>query len=131
MTRPPEEIEVGRRNLLAQLKHELRRDLEEYPVDVATMRDLVEVLEGLPVALDRLKAAEDVCVMWAWSPTQDSKRDKATHELWRQWTNLSGNDSSPESNPHLTDELIAELAAKRDATRAETLQHFFGPETEG
>lgn len=43
----PEEIEVGRRNLLAQLRHDLRRDLTEYPVDAATMRELVEVLEGL------------------------------------------------------------------------------------
>jgi len=76
----------------------------------------------------RLGAAEDLCVMWAWTPTQGSVRDKAAHELWRTWSEISGNDSSPESNPHLTDELIAELAAKRDATRAATLRHFFGPE---
>lgn len=43
----PEELEVGRRNLLAQLRQSLRRDLTEYPVDAATMRELVEVLEGL------------------------------------------------------------------------------------
>lgn len=42
-----EELEVGRRNLLSQLRHDLKRDLSEYPVDAGTMRDLVEVLEGV------------------------------------------------------------------------------------
>ena len=42
-----EQLETGRRNLLSQLRHDLKRDLSEYPVDAATMRDLVEVLEGL------------------------------------------------------------------------------------
>ena len=42
-----EELEVGRRNLLAQLRQSLDRDLTEYPVDAATMRALVVVLEGL------------------------------------------------------------------------------------
>lgn len=43
----PEGLEVGRRNLLAQLRQSLDRDLTEYPVDAATMRELVQVLEGL------------------------------------------------------------------------------------
>lgn len=45
----PEELKVGRRNLLAQLRHDLDRDLTEYPVDAGTMRELVEVLEGVRV----------------------------------------------------------------------------------
>ena len=49
----PEELEVGRRNLLAQLRHDLRRDLTEYPVDAATMRELVVVLEGLAPMLPK------------------------------------------------------------------------------
>lgn len=44
----PEEIEVARRNLVAELKQMLRRkDLDEYPIDARTARDLVEVLEAL------------------------------------------------------------------------------------
>jgi uncharacterized protein YbaA (DUF1428 family) len=82
--------------------------------------------------IERLKAAEDVCVMFAWTQARYvTDRDKAAHELWRRWTAASGNDCSKKRNPHLTDELIAELAAKRDATRAATLRHFFGPEVEG
>lgn len=42
-----EELEQGRRSLLSQLRRDLKRDLSEYPVDAATMRDLVTVLEGL------------------------------------------------------------------------------------
>lgn len=44
-----EELEVGRRNLLAQLKRELSTEAEVYPLDAATVRDLVEVLEGVAV----------------------------------------------------------------------------------
>jgi len=84
--------------------------------------------QATEVDIERLKAAEDVCVLFAWMPTADSERGKAAHELWRKWMDLSGNDCSAESNPHLTDELIAELAAKRDATRAATLEYFFGRE---
>lgn len=77
----------------------------------------------------RLSAAEDVCVMYAWSPSvAKTDREKAAHELWAEWFQLSGNDCTTKSNPHLTDELILELAAKRDATRAATLEYFFGPE---
>jgi hypothetical protein len=75
---------------------------------------------------ERLQAAEDLCVMYAWSPSRhDSDRDKAAHELWLRWMDVSGNRCTTEENPHLTDELIAGLAAKRDATRNATLQRIF------
>ena len=46
-----EELEQGRRSLLSQLRQSLRKaDLSEYPVDAATMRDLVELLEGVAVS---------------------------------------------------------------------------------
>lgn len=54
----PEELEVGRRNLLAQLKRELSTEAEVYPLDAATVRDLVEVLEGA-AALDELRELVD------------------------------------------------------------------------
>lgn len=46
----PEELEVGRRNLLAQLRQLLERDKFEYTLTPGTARDLVEVLEGLAPA---------------------------------------------------------------------------------
>lgn len=70
----------------------------------------------------RLAAAEDLCVMFAWTVGgRGSDRDKAAHELWKRWVDVSGNDCSREQNPHLTEELITELATKRDATRRATL----------
>lgn len=69
----------------------------------------------------RLRAAEDVCVLFGWMPSIDSERGKAAFELWKRWADISGNDGTSQSNPHLSDEYIAELAAKRDATRAEML----------
>jgi hypothetical protein len=73
----------------------------------------------------RLDVAEDVCVMYAWSPATTmgpaaTDRDKAAHELWVRWEHAGG-DSSREANAHLTDELVSELARQRDATRARTL----------
>lgn len=99
----PEEIEVGRRNLLAQLRHDLRRDLTEYPVDAGTMRELVEVLEGVRMVPSRLGYGECValhprgfgqCVFVAghhnreiesWTPHAD--------RFGRSW-----NDNAPEEN---------------------------------
>lgn len=70
----------------------------------------------------RLRAAEDVCVLFAWSPSRmETAPEKAAHELWSRWVEISGNDCTPEKNPHLTDEYVAELAAKRDEIRARTL----------
>lgn len=81
--------------------------------------------------IERLKAAEDVCVIYGWtgSTSHRSDRDKALHELWRKWHEIAGPDACDQDrNPHLTDELIAELARKRDATCETTLRHFFGDE---
>lgn len=81
--------------------------------------------------IERLKAAEDVCVLYGWSAStaHQSDRDKALQELWNRWHDTAGRDaSSRERNPHLTDERIAELARKRDATREATLRRFFGDE---
>lgn len=71
----------------------------------------------------RLDAAEDVVVMFAWcaSRSTESDRDAAAHELWVRWRELPGTSDSPESNPHLTDDLIANLARKRGAKRSAVL----------
>ena len=61
-----EELEVGRRNLLAQLKRELRDGKAEvYPLDAGTVRDLVEVLEGLP-PLDRKAVDAALRTVMTW-----------------------------------------------------------------
>lgn len=70
----------------------------------------------------RLAVAERVCVLFGWTAVHDaSDRDKALHELWSEWDDLPDTDSSPAGNPDLTDELISQLARKRDETRARTL----------
>lgn len=80
----------------------------------------------------RLRAAEDVCVLVGWTGRGSTHHEKALHELWVKWMEVSGNNCTPEANPHLTDEFIAELAAKRDATRARTLAKIRQlPEVEG
>lgn len=78
----------------------------------------------------RLEAAEDVCLLYSWSPSQyDTDRGKATHEVWRVWRKLPGisvferksrNERWPESR-------IEQLARQRDKTRAETLRRLQEP----
>ena len=63
-----EQLETGRRNLLSQLRHDLKRDLSEYPVDADTMRDLVEVLEGLaPERCPTCNGREWINGQWVYS----------------------------------------------------------------
>ena len=70
----------------------------------------------------RLALAESVCVLYGWTGLRmDSDRDKALFELWSMWSKLPGTDVSPEGNPELTDTLIADLARRRDETRARVL----------
>lgn len=74
---------------------------------------------------ERLKAAEDLCVMFAWCASRnESPTDKAAHELWVRWTEVSGNSCSQAENPHLSESLITKLALKRDRTRRSVLAHF-------
>ena len=74
---------------------------------------------------ERLEAAERVCVLYGWSALGDgSDRSKALHELWSEWDDLPGTDSSSAGNPELSDERIAELARRRDETRARTLERI-------
>ena len=42
----PEEIEVARRNLIAQLKAGYSESMEYVRLDLQTVRDLIEVLEA-------------------------------------------------------------------------------------
>lgn len=71
----------------------------------------------------RLNAAEDVVVLWSWSPAQRGQRPDACYELWQFWLGLGGS-SDPEANPHLTDGLIETLAQRRQATRGAELDRL-------
>ena len=64
---------------------------------------------------ERLKAAEDVCLMYGWSAVHDTtERDKATLALCRRWYDLVGPEfTEPRRHPHLTENHIADLARRR------------------
>jgi hypothetical protein len=71
----------------------------------------------------RLRLAEDVCALYSWSPTHnETDRDKATYELWLRWITVASTDRR--DYPHLNDDVIAELARRRDETRAATLRRM-------
>jgi hypothetical protein len=71
----------------------------------------------------RLEAAERVCVLYGWTGvTEESERSKALHELWSEWVKMvSPGFTSRAAHPDLSDERIAELAARRDEIREQTL----------
>lgn len=90
------------------------------------MGTLADALVALTLPLqERLKAAEDVCVMYAWSPVNaidGTDREKAAYELWRRWMDMPGTSVLPEDHPDLTDQLVSDLARKRDEHRARILR---------
>lgn len=76
--------------------------------------------------ITRLTLAERACVMFGWTASrQKSDRDKALHELWSAWVDVVP-DTRRMAWPELSDAMVAELAAKRDATRAATLDRIRG-----
>lgn len=82
-----------------------------------------QIPRGIEALRTRLKAAEDLCVMYSWSAAHnESKREKAAHELWSRWANIVGPTFLlPGAHPDLSDEMVDLLAAQRDETRARTL----------
>lgn len=102
-------------------ERELSRRLNE-PAATGREKYLVDAIVSLR---ERLAAAEDALVMHSWSGVDDGQRAKAAHELWLYWCRVSGFRSDPEEFPHLTDELIEQLAARRDETRRLTLAKLF------
>jgi hypothetical protein len=77
----------------------------------------------------RLDAAEDVCVLFAWSPIGDGVRNDAAFEAWAVWRKNHGGDDSRKGNPHLTDDVIQAMSDRREATRKATLARLFGETT--
>lgn len=59
-----DEVEVGRRSFLVQLRAELARDLDEVAVSRTDLRDLVTLLEALkPVVVDRAVIDRDAIAL--------------------------------------------------------------------
>jgi hypothetical protein len=73
----------------------------------------------------RLDAAEDVCVLFAWSPIGDSVPEDAAFEAWMVWRGEHGGDDLRKGNPHLTDEVIQAMAGRRAAIRRATMIRLF------
>ena len=75
--------------------------------------------------IERLNAAEDVCLMFAWSPAQSGPNatdtENAAHELWSKWVQLPGTSADPGDHPEWSKQDIAELARRREQIRAETI----------
>jgi len=113
-------IAIGARPETA-IERELTKRLEE---PAGTERE--KYLAGAIVYLrERLAAAEDALVIESWCAVDHSDRGKAAHELWLRWCHVSGFTSDPKEFPHLTDDLIGQLARQRDATRKATVDKLY------
>jgi hypothetical protein len=75
----------------------------------------------------RLAAAEDVCLMYAWSAPswREDDRTLALYQLWQRWVDISGDDLDPHAHPELVGAESA-LAAQRRARIAEVKALVFG-----
>lgn len=75
--------------------------------------------------VERLKAAENVCVMIGWTGTtagpEESDRAKAAAVLWHAWSKNPGVSTEPGDHPHLNDRVITRLAQTRDEAREAAL----------
>lgn len=85
---------------------------------------------------ERLTAAEEVCLVFGWTrASMATDHDKALHELWRRWCDVSGVSFLQSDHPELGDDRLAELARKRDEARTRTLAAIrelrSGPEDHG
>jgi hypothetical protein len=71
--------------------------------------------------VERLSAAEDLCLMFGWSAAHDdTDRDIAAYVLWSRWHSLAGKFTDPRNHPHLSDKAIAPMVRKR----REEEEHF-------
>jgi hypothetical protein len=63
--------------------------------------------------VERVAAAEAVCLMYGWSAVSEATpRQRATHALWKRWVRLVDPDFlTPERHPDLSDEAIARLTS--------------------
>jgi hypothetical protein len=78
----------------------------------------------------RLRYAEDVCVMFGWCGTDRSERGQAAEELWHRWAELVGPAyTGPAAHPELAG-AEAVLAQQREQTRTTTLRRLLEPEEE-
>lgn len=82
-----------------------------------------DIMALITPVLERLKAAENVCVMIGWTGTtsdpEESARAKAAAVLWHEWTKVPGVSTEAADHPELSDAVIERLADGRDKARSE------------
>lgn len=108
-------------------------DITEDPDDtiVRLARQLADLRKQHDDTRARLAVAERVCTMVGWTHSRmETDRDKALYELWHDWTELPGVSVAPADHPDLSDDVIRQLARKRDATRARVLARLRGDGTD-
>jgi hypothetical protein len=85
------------------------------------MSDDIEALKT------RLAAAEQVCVLFGWSPSTSGRNasdaENAATQAWMDWTRTYP-DGMPESQSPEWAQRIEDLAARRYSTREATLQRL-------
>jgi hypothetical protein len=72
--------------------------------------------------IERLRAAEDVCLMYGWSATTYERTDRqiAAYELWRKWYALAADYAEPKNHPHLRDRALRPMIREHRERRAQT-----------
>lgn len=72
----------------------------------------------------RLAIAEDLAALYAWSPARhETENEKAAYQMCAQLDELVGG-FRPVAFPHLTREVIADLAAQTDEGHRRTLERM-------
>lgn len=65
--------------------------------------DLIDQIDDLDVLRARLKAAERVCILSAWSPAPDRKweRGRLEYRYWSEWYAIAGEAAGPKENAEI------------------------------
>ncbi len=80
---------------------------------------VLALLDEIDRLRKRVAAAEDVACLVGWTAhREETVREKALYELWLRWVQLPEVSSNAADWPHLSDEALEPLAARRDAARA-------------
>lgn len=107
--------------LLAVLANAMSEDSERVDLDqpAAVAGKVVRPVAATYEEQLQHAAAHRVCVLFGWasSLTPECDRDKALHQAWIEWRELTG----PTELTPVWDQLVSELAAKSDAGRDRVL----------
>lgn len=78
--------------------------------------------------IDRLAAAEAVCLLYGWSAStrREGFRERATYALWSKWLAFVGGNAFafPKLHPHLDDDALKPIVQEDEELEAETLRRI-------